>query len=58
MKLGRLENAIRAFDKAIGIKPDSHTAWSNKGRALDALGRHEEAIKAFDLAKKINNRKK
>ncbi len=32
--LGKYEEAIQAYDKAIEIKPDYHLAWNNKGIAL------------------------
>ncbi|PID58434.1 MAG: hypothetical protein CR986_07825 [Ignavibacteriae bacterium] len=51
--LGRQEEAIAAYDKALEIKPDSHEAWYNKGDALDALGRQEAAIAAYDKALEI-----
>jgi len=48
--LGRKEEAIAAYDKALEIKPDYHEAWNNRGTALSDLGRHEEAIAAYDKA--------
>ena len=35
------------------VKPDDHTAWSNRGGALGLLGRFEEAIASFDQALKV-----
>jgi tetratricopeptide (TPR) repeat protein len=54
--LGRNEEAIKAYEKAIEIKPDFnmvHLAWNNKGNAFSNLGRHEEALKAFEKAIEI-----
>ncbi|NQE52135.1 Photosystem I assembly protein Ycf3, partial [ANME-1 cluster archaeon GoMg3.2] len=48
--LGRYEEALKAIDKAIVLKPDYAEAWNNRGVALDDLGRYEEALKAFDKA--------
>jgi tetratricopeptide (TPR) repeat protein len=50
---GDYENALSRLEAAINIKPDSHEAWSNKGNALDALGRPDEALEAFNKAIEI-----
>ena len=44
------ELALKAFDKAIELKPDDADAGYNRGVTLGKLGRHEEALKAFDKA--------
>ncbi len=51
--LGRHEEAIRCFDKAIEIQPEYTTAWKNKGVALQALGRETEAKEVMSLARKL-----
>jgi tetratricopeptide (TPR) repeat protein len=43
-------SALEWYDKAIEINPNYAGALTNKGVALDSLGRHEEAIKYFDKA--------
>ena len=43
--LGRHEEALEAYNKAIDIKPGLHETWYSKGNALNALGRHDEAQK-------------
>ena len=48
--LGRKEEAISSYDKAIEFKPDKHAAWSNRGLDLSVLGHHEEAISSYDNA--------
>ncbi|MEO1743178.1 MAG: tetratricopeptide repeat protein, partial [Cyanobacteria bacterium J06629_9] len=48
--LGRKEDAIDSYDKAIEFKPDYHQAWYNRGVALAALGRKEDAIDSYDKA--------
>ena len=48
--------AIKAFDKAIEIDPQSSTLWDAKGLALDKLNKHDEAIKSYDKAIEINPR--
>jgi tetratricopeptide (TPR) repeat protein len=44
------ENALEAFGKATGLKPDFASAWINKGVALRNLGKPEEALKSYDKA--------
>ena len=47
---GRLEEAVKAFKKALSIKPDHAEAYNNMGNALNEQGRLEEAIEAFNKA--------
>jgi len=45
---------MQAYDEAILLDPIDEVAsqaWSNKGIALNALGKHNEAIQAYDEAK-------
>ena len=49
-RLGRLEEALQAFNKAIQLNPDYAEAYSNRGVALQELGRLKEAVQAFDKA--------
>jgi tetratricopeptide (TPR) repeat protein len=51
--IGRYEEALEAYNKAIKIKPDYHEAWSNKGNALRKLGRYNEALEACNKAIEI-----
>ncbi|MCZ7355412.1 MAG: tetratricopeptide repeat protein [Candidatus Methanoperedens sp.] len=52
--LGRLEEALATYDKAIEINPKDEKAWVDKGSALDDLGREEEALVCYDKAIEIN----
>jgi tetratricopeptide (TPR) repeat protein len=52
--LGRVEEAIDCYDRAIETHKRSVGAWSNKGSCLYSLGRHEEAIGCLDTALGIN----
>ncbi len=52
--LGRVEEAIASYDKALEIKPEDDVTWKNRGVALGKLGRLEEAIVSFDKALKFN----
>ena len=48
--LGRNEEAIASYDKALAINPDLHEAWYSRGYALYALRRKEEAIASYEKA--------
>ncbi len=54
-KLGRSDDAISAYDKAIAIQPDSPTAWYNRGNVLYTSGQKESAIVSYDQALEINS---
>jgi tetratricopeptide (TPR) repeat protein len=51
--LGKYEEAIASYDKALEINPDDDQAWNNRGSALDNLERYEEAIASYDKALEI-----
>ena len=51
--LGRYEEAIESFDKAIELLPDDADAWHNRGLVLGTLGRHKEALDSLDMADKL-----
>jgi len=46
--LGRKEEAVAAYDRALAIDPENSSAWVGRGFALRDLGRWEEAIAAYD----------
>ncbi|CCQ51184.1 TPR domain protein, putative component of TonB system [Crocosphaera watsonii WH 8502] len=48
--LGRFEEAITSFEKALEIKPDYYSAWHNRGVALSNLQRFNEDIASYDKA--------
>ncbi len=47
---GKLQEAIKIFDKAIKLNPDHPEAYSNRGITLQDLGRLEQAVKNYDKA--------
>ena len=47
--LGRTEDAIASYDRAIAIAPDSETL-TNRGKAQHSLNRHQDALASFDQA--------
>jgi tetratricopeptide (TPR) repeat protein len=53
-ELGRHEEAIACYDKALEIDPGDGNTWSNKGTALGALGRYQDAIACLDQALRLN----
>ena len=52
--MGRYEEAIAAYAKAIEINPQLAEAWNNKGVVLGWSGRYEEAKEAFEKAHEID----
>ncbi len=52
--LGRYEEALACYDRALAVNPQLAEAWSNKGGALHRLGRYEEALACCDRALALN----
>lgn len=55
-ELGRPEEMLERYERALDANPRDGNAWNNKGVALRALGRPEEALKCFDRALDYNPR--
>jgi tetratricopeptide (TPR) repeat protein len=55
-ELGRLEEALEAYDRAIELQSDYSWAWARKGRTLRLLARYEEALKCYNKALEIQPR--
>jgi tetratricopeptide (TPR) repeat protein len=53
-ELGRHQDAIVCYDKAIELDRHDASAWNSKGNALSALGRLEEAMTCYDEALRID----
>ena len=47
---GQLEDALRAYDRAIALKPDQLESHFNRGNVLLRLQRQPEALAAFERA--------
>jgi|GEM_PF-1650934 len=52
--LGKYDEAILCYNKAIQLNPVDFLSWNNKGVILAVLGRDQEAITCFDEVIKIN----
>jgi tetratricopeptide (TPR) repeat protein len=48
--LGKYEEAIASYERAISIKPDREEVWSWRGNSLHNLGKYEEAIASYERA--------
>ena len=46
--MGRLEEAIAAYNRTIELEPAFEIAWDNKGVVLARLGRFEEALETYE----------
>ncbi len=51
--LGRFDDAIASYNKALEIKPDKDEAWYKRGNALFNLGRFDDAIASYNKALEI-----
>jgi tetratricopeptide (TPR) repeat protein len=52
--LGRYEDAIASFDKALEFKPDDDTAWYNKACSYGLQRNIEQALKNLQQAINLN----
>ncbi len=52
--LGKHQEAIDCYNKALEINPNFASAWSNKGSILGKQGRYEEELKCYDRAIEID----
>jgi predicted TPR repeat methyltransferase len=50
MRLGRLREALAAFDRALAIDPGFAAAWSQRGGLLREMQRLDEAAQCFERA--------
>jgi CheY-like chemotaxis protein len=54
--MGKFEDAILEYQKALKIRASNIQAWHNMGVILEKCGRDEKALKAFNKALEINPR--
>jgi tetratricopeptide (TPR) repeat protein len=53
---GRLEEALKSFDKAVQLKPEDAELWKNIGDVLVELERPADALLSFQQVLKLNPR--
>lgn len=51
---GEHENALKSYEMALELNPNSPIAWDGKGMVLGILRRTQESIQAHDLALKLD----
>jgi tetratricopeptide (TPR) repeat protein len=56
LKQGRREEALKAFDKAVQLKPDDAALWKQMGDALLELQRYDHALLSFQHVLKLDPR--
>ena len=54
--LGRYSEAIKSYDRALGIDPRDCRVWINKGASLQCRGDYEEAVVCYDRALQLDSR--
>ncbi len=54
--MGKFDEAILEYQKALKIRSSNFQAWHNSGVILEKIGRNEEALGAFNKALEINPR--
>jgi tetratricopeptide (TPR) repeat protein/predicted Ser/Thr protein kinase len=54
VELKRYEEALKAYQKAIEIKPDYIEAWTEKAKTLSQLKRDREALATYEQAIQVN----
>ena len=54
VNLGKHNEAIQCFDKALEIDVNFSNSWLNKGFSLYHVGKHSDAIQCYDKALEID----
>lgn len=52
--MGRVEEAITSYDRAVECDPGNFEAWDNRGYALTQLGRLTEALTSIEKSLQVN----
>ena len=52
--LGRLDEALQAYDRAVSLRPDDADIWNSMGFVLTKLDRIDEAVLTFQHVLKLN----
>jgi tetratricopeptide (TPR) repeat protein len=53
-QLGKYDESVQAYDKAIEISPKNADFWYDKGKSLSCQGNYEAAIKCYEEAIRLN----
>jgi tetratricopeptide (TPR) repeat protein len=56
LKLRRHDDALKAFDKAVQLKPDDPEPWWHMGNVLIETGRTPDALRCFEHTLRLNPR--
>ena len=56
--LGRLDEALKAYDRGVALKPDDAGLWNSMGFVLTKLDRTDEAVRVFQHVVKLSPRHK
>jgi tetratricopeptide (TPR) repeat protein len=51
---GRLEEALKTFDKAVKLKPDAPESWKHLGFVLEQMNRLDQALSSYQQAITLN----
>ena len=54
LQVGRWQDGLNAYDKAVELDPNNADAWTGKGCALMDLGRCQESVDALDRALELD----
>lgn len=52
-RVGRLGEALDAYDATLELRPENAEAWNNRGVALFAVGRHGESVDSYAEALRL-----
>ena len=53
-RLGKFEDALRCYDRALELDPGYRGAWVNMGFVLTKMGRFDEAASCADEALRLD----
>jgi tetratricopeptide (TPR) repeat protein len=51
--LGKYDEAISCYDKALQTDPNNAQAWNGKGKTLSDLGKYNESMSCFNKARQL-----
>jgi tetratricopeptide (TPR) repeat protein len=54
IQLGRFDEAIAAFDRALELQPESSRVWARRGLALRRQARYAEALVCYDKSLELS----